>query len=149
MPLGGAKDELFSCFLSSCELGLMSSVVDVRRQMEVLLLYFSNYYQILIHNPNSFCKWYNILTHEIIIFWLEMMVKVVEIIFKSCHFFIRIFFCQINIRSKSCNRKISMILVNKVLLKLKFSKNVNNTKHAPKWIFIHEKKWERFGWFLT
>ena len=33
-----------------------------------------------------------------------------------------------------------MILVNKVLLKLKFSKNVNNKKCAPKLIFFNEKK---------
>ena len=33
-----------------------------------------------------------------------------------------------------------MILVNKVLKKLKFLKNVNNKKHAPKMIFFNEKK---------
>jgi hypothetical protein len=31
-----------------------------------------------------------------------------------------------------------MILANKVLKKLKFSKNVNNKKHAPKVIFFNE-----------
>jgi hypothetical protein len=34
-----------------------------------------------------------------------------------------------------------MILVNKVLWELKFSKNVNNKKHAPKMIFFNEKKY--------
>ena len=52
-------------------------------------------------------------------------------------------FCQINICSKSGDQKISMILVNKVLQKLKFSKNVNNKKHAPKLIFFNEKKIEK------
>ena len=36
-----------------------------------------------------------------------------------------------------------MILVNKVLEKLKFSKNVNNKKCAPKLIFFNEKKIEK------
>ena len=51
-----------------------------------------------------------------------------------------IFFCQINIGSKSIDRKISMTLVNKVPGNLKFSKNVSNKKHAPKLIFFNEKK---------
>ena len=33
-----------------------------------------------------------------------------------------------------------MILVNKVLQKFKFSKNVNKKKHAPKLIFFNDKK---------
>ena len=36
-----------------------------------------------------------------------------------------------------------MILINKVLKKLKFSKNVNNKKLAPKLIFFNEKKIEK------
>jgi hypothetical protein len=28
-------------------------------------------------------------------------------------------------------------------------KNVNNKKCATKLVFFNEKKWERFGWFLT
>ena len=46
---------------------------------------------------------------------------------------------------QSSHRKISMILVNKVLWKLKLPKNVNNKKHASKL----KKNWERFGQFLT
>jgi hypothetical protein len=42
--------------------------------------------------------------------------------------------------SKFSWQKIGMILLNKVLWKLKFSKNVNNKKHAPKMIFFDEKK---------
>ena len=33
--------------------------------------------------------------------------------------------------------------------KLMLSKNVNNKKSAPKFVFFNEKKSERFGWFLT
>ena len=36
-----------------------------------------------------------------------------------------------------------MILVNKVPKKLKFSKNVNNKKRAPKLIFFNEKTIEK------
>ena len=44
---------------------------------------------------------------------------------------------------QSSHRKISMILVNKVLWKWKFSKNVTNKNHAPKLIFFNEKKIEK------
>ena len=36
-----------------------------------------------------------------------------------------------------------MILVNKVLKKLKFSKNFNNKKPVPKLIFFNDKKIEK------
>ena len=36
-----------------------------------------------------------------------------------------------------------MILVLKALKKFKFSKNVNNKKHAPKLTFFNEKKIEK------
>ena len=39
--------------------------------------------------------------------------------------------------SKSC-QKLNVILENKVVQKLKFSKNVNNKKCAPKIIFLDE-----------
>ena len=37
-------------------------------------------------------------------------------------------------------KKLGPILVNKVVQKLKFLKNVNNKKPAPKLIFFNEKK---------
>ena len=57
------------------------------------------------------------------------------------------FFCQINIRSKSGDQKISMILVNKVLQKLKFSKNVNNKKPSLKLRFLIKKKLKKI-WII-
>ena len=50
--------------------------------------------------------------------------------------------------SKS-RQNLDVILGNKVVQKLKLSKNVNNKKCAPKIIFFNEKKIERFGEFLT
>ena len=46
-------------------------------------------------------------------------------------------------------RKLGPILESKVVQKLKFLKNANNIKPAPKLIFINEKKSERFVQFLT
>jgi len=46
-------------------------------------------------------------------------------------------------------QKLGHILENKVVQKLKFLKNVNNKKPAPKLIFFNEKKSERFVQFLT
>ena len=46
-------------------------------------------------------------------------------------------------------QRLDVILENKVLKKLKFSKNANNKKCAPKMILFKGKKWERFGYFLT
>ena len=42
-------------------------------------------------------------------------------------------------------QKLGIFLENKVLQKLKFSKNVNNEKCAHKLIFFNEKIIERFG----
>ena len=47
-------------------------------------------------------------------------------------------------------QKLGTILENKVVQKLKFSKNDNNKKPSSKLIFFNEKKnSERFRWFLT
>jgi hypothetical protein len=43
------------------------------------------------------------------------------------------------------HQKLGPFLENKVLQKLKFSKNVNYKKCAPKMIFFNEKKIEEFG----
>ena len=40
------------------------------------------------------------------------------------------------------NQKMTIILENKVLQKLKLSKNVNNKKYAPKLTFFDKKKLE-------
>ena len=45
-------------------------------------------------------------------------------------------------------QKLGTILENKVIQKLKFSKNDNNKKPSSKLIFFNEKKSERFGWFF-
>ena len=50
---------------------------------------------------------------------------------------------MVDIRSKSSDRKIVMILVNKSALKIEVFKNVNNKKCAPKLIFFNEKKIEK------
>ena len=47
--------------------------------------------------------------------------------------------CQ---NSKFSWQEIGMILVNKVLQKLKVSKNVNNKKRTSKLIFFNEKRWK-------
>ena len=49
----------------------------------------------------------------------------------------------------SDRQKLGPILESKVVQKLKFLKNVNNKKPAPKLIFFNEKKSERFVQFLT
>jgi hypothetical protein len=49
------------------------------------------------------------------------------------------------IQTTSDSTKIWLIFSNKVLQKLKFLKNVNNEKFAPKMIFLNEKELERFG----
>ena len=41
-------------------------------------------------------------------------------------------------------QKLGTILENKVVIKLKFSKNDNNKKPSSKLIFVNEKKSERF-----
>lgn len=46
-------------------------------------------------------------------------------------------------------KKLGTILENKVVQKLKFSKNDNNKKPSSKLIFFNEKKSERLEWFLT
>ena len=60
--------------------------------------------------------------------------------FRRKYFFDTIYFKLL----VSC-QKLGTILENKVLQKLKFSKNVNNEKRAPKIIFFNEKKIRRFG----
>ena len=48
--------------------------------------------------------------------------------------------------NKRITQKLDVILKNKVVQKLEFSKNVNNRKCAAKIIFFYEKKkLERFG----
>jgi hypothetical protein len=48
------------------------------------------------------------------------------------------------IQTTSDPTKIWLIFANKVLQKLKFKKNINNEKFAPKMIFLNEKELERF-----
>ena len=51
-----------------------------------------------------------------------------------------IFLIQTTLNVLLSQQKMGSFLENKVLQKLKFSKNVNNIKYAPKMIFINEKK---------
>jgi hypothetical protein len=51
--------------------------------------------------------------------------------FKSC------------VQLSKCRQKLDVILENKVVWKLKFSRNVNNKKCAPKMIFFNEKKFRK------